>query len=182
MILSEKLLNQYKHLLAFDLSSYGTGLSLINQFVDNDGCIDFELSPCGTTAQLILLTRDAMVMQVIKEKALVYFKSQIIDLKTIENVDSRLLPCYLSQNKTVLKKKLFVFEGTYVASGLQLMQNLLGQGAEPVDFRIVRTAPKNVIVTVTSDSSLEVATAEQLLFKVCIIDDVQPSLKNYFQI
>jgi hypothetical protein len=62
------------------------------------------------------------------------------------------------------------------------MQNLLEQGAEAVDFRIIRTQPKNVILTVTSDSALDLAPAESLQFKVTPIESVQPALRSFFQI
>ncbi len=174
-------MNQYNHLLSFDLSSYGAGLSLVNQFVDNDGCKDFELSPCGNTAQLILLMRDTMVLKVVQESAISLLKSQILDMQLIENLQPQLLPCYLSQNKVALHKKLYVFEGPFVSSGLVLMQDLLNQGAQAVDFRIVRTSPKNVIVTVTSDSALDSKSADQLKFKMTLIDSIQNSLKDFYQ-
>lgn len=174
-------MNQYKHLLSFDLSSYGAGLALLNQFVDNDGCRDFELSPTGTSAQLILLLRDSLSLKVVIETAQSLLKSQILDSKAVENFHAELLPCYLSQNKAVLQKKLFVFEGSYVSSGLALMQELLQQGAKPVDFRIVRTGPKNVIISVTSDADLNLAPVEHLQFKISVIDPIQPALKSYFQ-
>jgi len=115
-------LNQYKHLLSFDLSSYGAALSVVNQFVDGDDCRDFELSPCGISAQLILLFKDEMTLKIVRENAGSYFKSQIKDVKSVENINEKLLPCYLSQNKTELKKNLVVLEGGFVSSGLQLMQ------------------------------------------------------------
>jgi len=174
-------LNQFNHLIAFDLSSYGAALALVNQFVDNDGCRDFELSPCGTSAQLILLVRDALALKVMREQASSILKSQILDIQTVENINSQLLPCYLSQSKTALQQKLYVFEGTFVASGLALMQELLGQGAKPMDFRVVRTAPKNVILTVTSEASLDIAAATRLQFKSTVIDSIQPALKEFFQ-
>ncbi|MCC2680064.1 MAG: hypothetical protein K0R29_2640 [Pseudobdellovibrio sp.] len=175
-------MNQYNHLIAFDLSSYGAALALVNQFVDNDGCRDFELSPCGTSAQLILLVRDALSLKVIREQASSLLKSQILDVQTVENINSQLLPCYLSQTKTSLQKKLYVFEGIFVASGLALMQELLSQGAQPVDFRVVRTSPKNVILTVTGESALDTTAAGRLQFKTTVIDSIQPSLKEFFQV
>lgn len=174
-------MNQYKHLLAFDLSSYGAALALINQFVDNDSCRDFELSPCGSQAQLILLFRDVISLRVVRENAASFLKSQILDVQAVEDIHPDLLPCYLSQSKTELQKKLYVFEGSSVASGLVLMQDLLKLGAKPVDFRIVRTAPKNVIITVTSNEVLADGKADRSSFKATIIDSIQPSLKSFFQ-
>jgi hypothetical protein len=175
-------LNQYKHLLSFDLSSYGAALALVNQFVDGDSCKDFELSPCGASAQVILLFKDEMALKIVQENAVSYFRSQIKDVKAVVNVNEKLLPCYLSQNKVQLQSKMYVLEGSFVSSGLMLMQNLLKQGAEPVDFRIVRTEPKNVILTVTADTPPDLTLADQLQYKATAIESVQPALKEFFQI
>lgn len=175
-------MNQYNHLLAFDLTSYGAALTLVNQFVDNDSCRDFEVSPCGVQAQVILLFRDVLSLKVVRENAASFLKSQVLDVQTVENIHPSLLPCYLSQTKAELQKKLYIFEGASVASGLVLMQDLLKQGAAPVDFRIVRTSPKNVIVAVTSHDQLNAGTADRLQFKTTVIDSIQPSLKEFFQI
>jgi hypothetical protein len=175
-------LNPYKHLLSFDLSSYGAALAMINHFVDGDACRELELSPCGISAQLILLFKDEMALKIVSENAISYFKSQIKDLKIVSGIHEKLLPCYLSQNKVELKKKMVILEGGFISSGLLLMQNLLEQDADPVDFRIVRTEPKNVILTVTTDSDLNLSMADTLQFKSTVVDSIQPALKNFFQI
>lgn len=175
-------MNRYNHLIAFDLSSYGAALALVNQFVDNDGCRHFELSPCGGAAQLILAVRDTISLNIIRESAVSILKSQILDVQIIENIHPQLLPCYLSQTKVALQKRLYVFEGPFVASALVLMQELLKQGAEPVDFRVVRTSPKNVILTVTCDNVLNTSAVEIAQFKKTEIEAIQPSLKDFFQV
>ena len=175
-------MTKYKHLIAFDLSSYGVGLAIINKFVDGETIKDFEISPCGTNAQLILLSQDFMALQVVKNESLSFFKSQVLAVETIENFHPELLPCYLSQNKVSLLNKLMVLEGQSLPAGLVIMQGLLSKGAVAVDFRIVRTDRKNIIITVSLNDFDSVAGLEFFAFKKTMIESIEPSLKSFFQI
>ncbi len=175
-------MNQYKHLIAYDLTSYGAALSLVNQFVDGDTVTDFEVSPCGSQAHVILLSKDITALQIIKDSSLSFFKSQIFDVELIQDINEKLLPTYLSQNKTQLKKNLFILEGNSLAGAFVVMQDLLKQMAEPVDFRIVRTEPKSIILTATSDLQIDFKIADRFNYKKTIIENVRPSLKNFFEI
>lgn len=173
-------MNQYKHLLSFDLTSYGAALGLINQFVDDEAIKVFEVSPVGNSAQLILLAKDLVSLQVVKAQSESILKSQVLDSCLIENINENLLPTYLSQNKTNIAKNIAVFEGTYVSAGLLLAQKLLMGRAALLDFRIVRTNPKNVILTATSDQSGIYDGIDIGHFKKTIIENVQSTLKNYY--
>ena len=66
-------------------------------------------------------------------------------------------------------------------AGLVIMQSLLSKGAAAVDFRIVRTDRKNVIITATVDEAESVKDIELFAFKKTRIEKVEPGLKNFFQ-
>lgn len=174
-------MNQYKHLIAFDLTSYGAALALLNQFADGDNIKDFEISPCGTTAQLILLAKEPISLEVIKSQALSMIKSQILDVQIVRDIHADLLPSYLSQNKVALQKSLFVLEGSALPTAFVLMQKLLNSGYKTVDFRIVRTGVKNVILTLTQDDASDFLSIDSMSFKKTFIEKIEASLKNIFQ-
>ena len=75
-------MNKFNHLLAFDLSSYGAALSIINQFVDDQSTKVFEVSPSGQSAILILVSQDLIGLQVIKNEAISFYRSEI-DRKSV---------------------------------------------------------------------------------------------------
>ncbi|MBY0553342.1 hypothetical protein K2P97_02355 [bacterium] len=171
--------NQFKHLLAFDLASYGAALGIINQYVDDSLVKVFEISPCGSSATLILLSSDVVSLQIIKSQSESIFKSQILAISLVENVHEDLLLAYLSQNKTVLKNHLVVLEGSYVSSALEVANSLLKANETLVDFRIIRTFPKNVVLTFTNN---KIQSFEYKDFKKTIIENIQPVLKSYYEI
>jgi hypothetical protein len=173
---------KYRHLLSFDLTSYGAALSIVNRFVDGETVRDFELSPLGVEAQLILLASDAMALQLIKNESQSYLGSQVLESVLIENIHDDLLPVYLSQNKTALKKSLTVLEFSSVSKGFTAAQSLLLKGVSLVDFRVVRTAPKNVIITATAESTTACDFLMLTPMKKTVLTDLQPSLKSYYEI
>lgn len=175
-------MNQYNHLLAFDLSSYGAAFAIINQFVDDETVKVFEVSPCGVSANLILLAKESISLQIIKSEAIAIFQSQILSAALIENIHHDLLPVYLSQNKSTLKKSLIIFEGSSVAQGLALAQKALTEKMSLIDFRVIRTFPKNVVISVTADSSTPALSTEEFDFKKTHIENIQPSLKSFYEI
>lgn len=175
-------MNKYRHLLSFDLTGYGAALALVNRFVDGEVVRDFELSPTGAEAQLILLSQDVLALQVIKNDGQSYLGSQILQSALIENIHEDLLPTYLSQNKTALAQCLTVLELTSVSNGFLAAQSLLTKGISLVDFRVVRTSPKNIIITATSDSATACDFLDLTPLKKTVLTDLQPSLKSYYEI
>lgn len=175
-------MNKYKHLISFDLSSYGTALSILNLFADGDNIKDFEVSLSGTTAQLILLGQDMVSLQVLKGEAQSLFKSQILDVQIIENIHTDLLPTYLSQNKPQVLNSMVVLEGVFVSTGLVLLQQALVNNISVVEFRVVRTFPKNVVLVFTSESEEAFSKVSSVNFKACQISKVDKILKSYFEI
>jgi hypothetical protein len=175
-------LNKYKHLISFDLSSYGTALSILNQFADGDNIKDFEVSLSGTSAQLILLSQDMVSLQVLKGEAQSLFKSQILDVQIIENIHADLLPTYLSQNKPQILNSMAVLEGVFVSTGLMLLQQALVNNIYVVEFRVVRTFPKNVILVLTSQNTESFSKISSVNFKLSQISNVEKTLKSYFEI
>lgn len=175
-------MKQYKHLLSFDLTSYGTAFGIVNQYVDDQNVKVFEISPSGQSAVLVLLAQDSFSLQIIKSEAGTFFKDNILAIQLIENFHDELLPTYLSQNKTKLKKAMAIFEGSFVSSGMKLADRALSRNISLVDFRVVRTFPKNVIITFTSDSLPELMGLEDESFKKTIIEATQPIVKSYYEI
>lgn len=173
---------QFKHLFAADLSSYGSAMALINKYVDDENVKVFEVSPCGQSAILILLSKELMSLQIVQNEGLALLKSQILDSCIIENVHEDLLPTYLSQNKTKLDKVMAVLEGGSISEGLTLANELLNEGLRLVDLRVVRTHPKSVMITVTGANAMAMAHFENREFKYTYIENLQPALKAFFEI
>ncbi len=176
------ILHQYKHLLVFDLSSYGAAFSIINQFVDDDSVKVFEISPCGQSAILILLSKETISLQIIKSEVTSIFGSQILSCVIIENLHADLLPTYLSQNKATLNKTLAILEGSSVALGFALAQKALDEKNILVDFRVIRTHPKSVLLTISAESLGLLVNTDSFDFKKTCIDAIQPILKSYYEI
>ncbi len=175
-------MNKYKHVLAFDLSSYGAALSIINQFVDDQSVKVFEISPSGQTAVLILVSQDLFGLQVVKSEAVSFYRSEILEFSMIENIHEDVITVYLSQNKPGVSKSLVIVEGPFVSTALAIADLLVNDKNVLLDFRVVRTGPKNVILTVGSEDVGYFETVDLRGFKKTIIENVQPSLKAFFEI
>lgn len=173
-------MSSLKHLLAFDLSSYGAALLLLNQFVDGETIINFEIAPCGTQAQLILISHELLPLQFVQKEAQAILGSQILATQLIQNLHPELLEIYLSQNKVELNQALLILEGSFVSEGLALLQNLLMKNFKVVEFRVVRTSPKNIIVIATAPKDLDFAGLIDVNFKKTIIASKQEILNNFF--
>lgn len=175
-------MNQFKHILTFELSSFGAALSVINHFVDDKAVKVFEVSPCGSAAVLILLGQDVLSLQILKSEAQARFRSQILESSIVEYAHGELLPAYLSQNKTGLSTSMVFLEGASVAKGISLGDFILKAGHTIIDFRIVRTNPKNVILTVGTETLSYFENFDSQDFKKSYVDKVQPSLKAFFEV
>lgn len=175
-------MNKYKHVLAFDLSSYGAALSIINQFVDDQTTKVFEVSPSGQSAILILVSQDLIGLQVIKNEAVSFYRSEILEFSMIENIHEEVIPAYLSQNKPGVSKTLVIVEGPYVSTALAIADQLVENKNILLDFRVVRTGPKNVILTVGTSDVTYFESIDLPGFKKTIIENIQPSLKSFFEI
>lgn len=175
-------MNRYRHLLAFDLSSYGAALAIVNQFVDDKAIRLFEISPVGTSAQLILLSEEIQALEFIRNEAQSLFRAQILASEVVADVHSDLLPTYLSQKSSSLKRAMAVFEGESVALGLQLAQAILKSGLSLVDFRVVRTSPKNVIITATADTTESLLNLKAVSFRRTCLENLQNPLRELFEV
>lgn len=175
-------MNQFKNVLVFDLSSYGSALSIINQFVDDTVVKVFEVSPCGQSAILILSASESLALQIIKAESEAIFKAQILSLELIENIHEDLLPTYLSQNITKVQRAMLILENPFVSSAMQIANNYLQSGRQLTDFRVIRTYPKNVILFFTSEKVDNFSDTDLIGFNKTVIDNVQPALKSFFEI
>lgn len=171
----------FKHLIAFDLSSYGAGFALVNRFADGENVRSFELSPCGSGAQLILLGKESLPLQFIEKEAHANFGSQILDCQIVENMNPQLLPAYLAQNKVKIQSALLILEGSSVSRALCLAQKFLNAGADVIDFRVLRTFPKNVVLTVTGPANTLLSGAGDENFKQTYIENPEPSVRSFFE-
>lgn len=175
-------MNQYKHLLALDLTCYGAALAIINEFVDDEGIKVFEVSPCGQSAILILVAKESVSLQVIKAEATSIFKAEILSAVVIENIHEELLPTYLSQNNVALSKSLVILECSSVATGLRSADKLLKDKHTIADFRIIRTFPKNVILTISGENVGELSSFVNPGVKKTYIENVRSSLRSFYEI
>lgn len=186
MTLSEKSLNsiQYKSLLVLDLFSYGSALSILNQYVDDDQIKVFEISPTGSAATLILWIRDVMTANVLKKDIESQFKASLHSVSLIENLNEELLPTYLSQKQGPLFKKMLVAESNSLANSFLVADGSLKENYSLVDFRVVRTHPKNVILIFSADDFKInfIETLQEKDFHLTQIDHLSATLKSYFEI
>lgn len=175
-------MNKYNHVLTFDLTSYGSALSIINQFVDDKSIKVFEISPCGQAAILILVAEDFISLQIIKSEALSVYRSQILEFSIIENIHGDVLPTYLSQNKFGIGNSLAILEGASVAKALYLADQLVKNKNSLIDLRVIRTNPKSVILTIAPENLNYFDNFDGFDFKKTYIENIQPSLKAFYEI
>lgn len=177
-------MTEFKNVIVFDLTKLGAAYQIINSFVDDEVVHVFEVSPLGTNAVLILASNDLIALKFIEKECLAFFKSDILNIAFLENISEKIITSYLSQNIPTLQKHLAVIEETSFAVAFQLAATALQQGLEIVDFRVVRTAIPNLIITLTSDSVEKLSQLSSLkqLVKLTVIENVQKPLKSYFQI
>ncbi len=184
MISSEKLLFNYRHLIAVDLTSYGSALALINQFSDDDGIKVFEISPLGSGALLILMAKEVTAAAILKNQIQSQMNPSVLNLCLIEKAHENLLKTYLSQTTSKVAKSMLIIESSFVSEALGIANKLLHDTIELLDLRVVRTFPSNSIITATHDSSEKLLLAGQAnqTAKFTLITDVHPVLKNYFEV
>jgi len=184
MTLSEKSLTEFKHLLVLDLTKIGTAYQMINSFVDDEAVHVFEISPIGTNAVFILGANDLITLQLVQQQAVSFFKSDILNIRLIDDVHPTVLLAYLSQSSVALNKHIAVIEETSFALAFHAAQTAAKLGVGLVDFRAVRTGVPNLMITLTSDSIEKLAKAGELssLSKFTMINDVQKPLRAYFEV
>jgi hypothetical protein len=177
-------LSNYPHLIAIDLSSYGSAFAIINQFCDDVQIKVFEVSPIGQAGLLILLVNEATAAEILKNEILSFYKSSVLAIEIIKNFHDKLLQTYLSQNKPQLLKSLVIQEFSFVSQALSAAHNILNESFELVDFRVVRTYPLNAVVVITSDNLEKFFKIKENSYikSTTVIEKIENSVKNYFQI
>lgn len=171
-----------KNFLVIELSNLGSAYSIVNQFAEIDSVDVFEISPIGAGSILILSSSDALSAEILYNNIKTNYKNSILNIQLILEIQTEVILTYLSQNKPNLKKHLAVIEAGSVANMFMYANKLLDKKIELIDFRLIRTRPANVILTVTTDN---IETLSQLNFTdahVTIINDLQPVTKSYFEI
>lgn len=168
--------------MAFDLSSYGVALAIVNRFVDNETVDVFEISPAGQLATLLLLVKDEMTLKILKSETTSIFREQILHVEGIENFAEDLLKVYLSQTQAKIQTNILVSETESVAKALAWADKCLKNKLDLVDFRSLRTQPKNIIVTITHSQLAKLIEATNPQFKNTLIEKVEPSLKVYYEV
>lgn len=171
-------------LLVLDLSSYGAALAIINQFCDEKNVEVFEVSPVGTASILILEIKDRVAGTLLKNEIFAFYKNSILASRLIEDYDLNLLKVYLSQNKAEVLDHILVQEFSFVAEAVSTAHELMSQGLQVIDLRVIRTFPMNVILTTTSGSLEKLVGLKNLGAPRAgtIIEKIEPVLKKYYQI
>ena len=184
MTSSEKSLSSYRHLVIADLTSYGSALTLINELSDDDGVKVFEVSPMGSGALLILITKEATAAAILKNQIQSQMNPSVLNVALIENAHEDLIKTYLSQTQARVAKNIIVIESTFVSEALVVANRLLNNSIQLLDLRVVRTFPSNTIITATADHPEKLLSAVQggLKTKYTLISNPQPVLKSYFEI
>ena len=77
---------------------------------------------------------------------------------------------------------MMILEGNSLANALQVADTALKKGIMLVDVRVVRTAPKNVILTLTSNSVSDLVNLNSDSFARTVVDNTTKVFKGYFQI
>lgn len=171
-------------LLVLDISSYGSALAIINRFCDDKNVEVFEVSPIGTAAVLILEIKDRITATLLKNEIFSFYKGSLLAHRLLEQFDMNLLKVYLSQNKPEVQTHLLVQEFSFISEAFVAAQNWTKRNVDVIDFRVIRTFPANVILTMTSES-LDILTQFKEANGVkssTVIERVEPILKKYFQI
>ncbi len=172
------------NLLVLDLSSYGSGLAVINQFCDEDQVKVFEVSPIGHAGILILLIKDATAAELLKNEIFSYYKANILSIALLKDFDMTALKIYLSQNKPVVLENLLIQEFSFLSEAFCCVDRLIKSKIAVIDFRVIRTYPLNAIVTSTSSNadSLAVVRSEVNSRASVVIEKIEPVLKQFYQI
>lgn len=177
-----KSLNNTDNLLVFDLTKLGAAYQIVNMFTDSEAIHVFEISPIGTQAVLILMSKDLILLQLIQNQCQSLYAADILSSSLVEKVQSHVLDPYLSQQKPHIESNLLFVETTFFSTAFKTAQNLVDKGLFILDFRAVRTSPPNLILTATSES---VEKLNQFMLdypqeKMTLIPKVQKKLKSFF--
>ena len=179
-----KLLTNLENLLVFDLTKLGSAYQIINSFVDDESIHVFEISPIGSQAVLILMSKDLILLQLVHNQSLSLCKSEILVSAIIEAVDSKILDPYLSQQSAKLQTNILVLETNSISSAYDIAKQQIASELVIVDFRAIRTSPPNLIITATCDSleKLNVFMNQDSNVKMTLIPKIENPLKSYFEI
>lgn len=177
-------MNSYRHLVVIDLSSYGSALALLNQFGDDVDVKVFEVSPMGSGALLVLLTKEAMAASVLKAEIIAHWAPSIVHIEVISDAHPDLLSTYLSQATAAVTTNILVLESAYVSQAMRAADLLLKKSISLIDFRIIRTFPSNSILIASHNQVSELVNFsngnEKL--KPTIISNVSENLRSYFEV
>lgn len=172
-----------KNFLVLDLSNLGSAYSIINRFVDNENIEVFEISPIGTAALLILNVNDSISSQLLYNNIKNEYKSDLMSMALITDIEPSVVKTYLSQSQAQIQKNLLILESSEVSRMFSVAQNAATKGTIGlVDFRVIRTNPCNAVLVITSDQISNLMTFKDFGVKTTLINDVQNSVKEYFEI
>ncbi len=176
-------MSDLSHFAIFDLTKIGTAYQIINSFVDDETIHAFEISPLGTKAVLMLNSKDLIALQFVYNQCLSRHKADILNATCIPDINIEIIETYLSQNQPQLATSLLIIETESFATAFNFAQSLALKNISLVDFRVIRTTPPNLIITATAATALltPFLTASSVI-KTTLIDQVQKSLRSYFEI
>ena len=174
-------MTSYSHILCLEFYSYGAALAALNETVNDNSIKAFEVSPAGSLGLLILVSNSLSELKAAQGLIQKNHIATLANSSLIEAANENLLMTYLSQNKPNLKPHLAVYEFGFFGQALTFANQALSKGFDLVDFRVIRTAPLNAIVFVSSEKKEGLSLLSPSFGKKQIILNTTDVLKSYFQ-
>lgn len=179
-----KSLSNIGHFIIFDLTKLGAAYQIINSVVDGDNIKTFEISPLGSQAVLILVTKDLISAQLILNQCMSLYKSDITDAVVVENVEQNILGPYLSQNLPKMNQAMLIVEINTFAKAFAVAKRFVNAEINIIEFRVIRTGPPSLVLVATDENAEKLNSFMQVSdsSKMTLITGVQLSVSSLFQI
>ena len=179
-----KSLSSIGHFIIFDLTKLGAAYQIINSVVDGDTIKTFEISPLGSQAVLILVSKDLISAQLILNQCMSLYKSDITDAAVVENVDQNILGPYLSQNFPKMDQAMLIVEINTFSKAFTIAKKFVNAEINIIEFRVIRTGPPSLVLVATNDNTEKLNNFMRVsdYSKMTLITDVQGSVSSLFQV
>lgn len=124
------------------------------------GATVLEMSPIGTQGQIIAkMPKDAFEQFALK------YKSNLVDAKYFEFLDSRILDAYLSLKISPIKSGLLIIESTKLSENVFLATKAVEQNLAIVDLRLFRGESPRSLLYVTAEQASDLQRLSELALK-----------------
>lgn len=168
--------NNAKNLVICESQSYGAVLNLLNEFGRKNPSLQIiECINRGEKSTLILFCPDEL-LPVLRD-------AQRVEAAVIEDPHPDLLPAYLNLKPSQLGEKLYIFEGSKIATLLKVANELLRAQLSVFDIRSLRGKAGAGYVLATG-GQLGQPTADRIRALGSLTEVAQPTmaLKELFEI